>query len=89
MKDKITKEYLRRTTKLLETKLSGRNLLKARNTLGLFLKLTSGEVQQMDQSRRKLMTLHKALYVRDNIDYMHQEKKEAKDSAVLKIAWIH
>ena len=32
MKDKIQKEYLRRTRKLLETKLSGRNFIKGINT---------------------------------------------------------
>ena len=32
MKDKIQKEYLRRTRKLLETKLSSRNLIKGINT---------------------------------------------------------
>ena len=32
MKDKIQKEYLRRTRKLLETKLSRRNLVKGLNT---------------------------------------------------------
>ena len=32
MKDKIQKEYLRRTRKLLETKLSCRNLIKGINT---------------------------------------------------------
>ena len=32
MKDKIWKEYLRRTRKLLETKLSSRNLIKGINT---------------------------------------------------------
>ena len=32
MKDKIQKEYLRRTRKLLETKLSRRNLIKGINT---------------------------------------------------------
>ena len=31
MKDKIQKEYLRRTRKLLETKLSSRNLIKGIN----------------------------------------------------------
>ena len=31
MKDKIKKEYLRRTRKLLETKLSSRNLIKGTN----------------------------------------------------------
>ena len=32
MNDKIRKEYLRRTRKLLETKLSSRNLIKGINT---------------------------------------------------------
>ena len=32
MKDKIQKEYLRRTRKLINTKLSGRNLIKGINT---------------------------------------------------------
>ena len=48
MKDKTRKEYLRRTRKLLETKLSSRNLIKGINTKavtlvrysGLFLKWT-------------------------------------------------
>ena len=35
MKDKIRKEYPRRTRKLLETKLSCRNLIKGINTLAL------------------------------------------------------
>ena len=35
MKDKIQKEYLRRTRKLLETKLSSRNLIKGINTWAL------------------------------------------------------
>ena len=37
IKDKIQKEYLRRTRKLLETKLSSRNLIKGINTWALLL----------------------------------------------------
>ena len=56
MKDKIQKEYLRRTRKLLETKLSSRNLIKGINTWavplvrysGPFLKWTRDELKQMD-----------------------------------------
>ena len=56
MKDKIQKEYLRRTRKLLETKLSCRNLIKGINTWavllvkysGLFFKWTRNEFKQMD-----------------------------------------
>ena len=52
MKDKIQKEYLRRTRKLLETKNSSRNLIKGINTWavpivrysGPFLKWTRDEL---------------------------------------------
>ena len=64
MKNKIQKEYLRRTRKLLKTKLYNRNLIKGINTwavpliryLGPFLKWTRDELRQMDQRTRKLMT---------------------------------
>ena len=42
MKDKIRKEYLRRTRKLLETKLSSRNLIKGINSLVVPLVRYSG-----------------------------------------------
>ena len=54
---KIQKEYLRRTRKLLKTKLNRRNLIKRINTWavslvrysGPFLKWTRDELKQMDQ----------------------------------------
>ena len=57
MKDKMQKEYLRRTRKQLETKLSSRNLIKGINTwavrlikyLGSFLKWTRDKLRQMNQ----------------------------------------
>ena len=66
MKGKIQKEYLRRTRKLLETKLNSRNLIRRINTWavplirysGPFLKWTRDELKQMDQRTRKLMTMH-------------------------------
>ena len=42
MKDTIRKEYLRRTRKLLETKLSSRNLIKGINIWAVFLVRYSG-----------------------------------------------
>ena len=42
MKEKIQKEYLRKTRKLLETKLSGRNLIKEINTWAIPLIIYSG-----------------------------------------------
>ena len=84
MKDTIRKEYLRRTRKLLETKLSNRNLIKGINTWavplvrysGPVLKQTRDELKQMDQRTRKLMTMHKALHPRDDIDRLYVSRKE-------------
>ena len=84
MKDMIRKEYLRRTRKLLKTKLSSRNLIKGINTWavplvgysGPFLKWTRDELKQMDQRTRKLMTMHKALYPRDDVDRLYVPRKE-------------
>ena len=84
MKAKIQKEYLRRTRKLLETKLSRRNLIKGINTWavplvrysGPFLKWTRDELKQMDQRTRKLMTMHKALHPRDDVDRLYVSRKE-------------
>ena len=84
MKDMTRKEYLRRTRKLLETKLSSRNLIKGINTWavplvrysGPFLKWTGEELKQMDQRTRKLMTMHKALHPRDDVDRLYVSRKE-------------
>ena len=84
MKDKIRKEYLRRTRKLLEKKFSCRNLIKGINTWavplvrysGPFLKWTRDELKQMDQRTRKLMTMHKALHPRDDVDRLYVTRKE-------------
>ena len=86
MKDKIQKEYLRRTIKLLETELSSRNLIKGMNIwavfrvsyLGPFLKWTRDELKQMDQRTRKLLTMHKALHPRDVVDRPYISRKEGR-----------
>ena len=84
MKNKIQKEYLRRTRKLLETKISSRNLIKGIYTWtvslvrypGPFLKWTRDELRQMDQRTRKLMTMHKALHPRDDVNRLYVPRKE-------------
>ena len=87
MKDRIRKEYLRRTRKILETKISCRNLIKGINTLavpqvrysGTFLKWTRDELKQMDQRTRKLMTMHKPLHPRDDVDRLYVSRKEEEE----------
>ena len=84
MKDTIRKEYLRRTRKLLETKLPSRNLIKGINTWavpfvrysGPFLRWTREELKPIDQRIRKLKTMHKALHPRDDVDRLYVSRKE-------------
>ena len=84
---KIQKEYHRRTRKLLETKLSSRNLIRGINTwavplvrfTGPFLKWTTDELKQMNQRTRKLMTTHKALHPRDDTDRLYVSRKEGEE----------
>ena len=84
MKNKIQKEYLWRTRKLLGTKLNSRKLIKGINTwavpllryFGPFLKWTTDELEQMDQRTRKLLAMHKALHSRDDVDRLYVSRKE-------------
>ena len=86
MKDTIRKKYLRRTRKLLKTKLSSRNLIKGINTWavplvrysGPYLKWTREELKHLDQRTRKLMTMHKALHPRDHFDRLYISRKEGE-----------
>ena len=83
MKEKIKKENLRRTRKLLETKLYSSNLIKGINTLavallwysGPFLKWTRERLQEMDLRTRKHMTMHKVLHSRDDVDRVYVSRK--------------
>ena len=95
MKDESQKYYLRRTRKLPETKLSSRNLIKGINSWvvplvrysGPFLIWTRDELKQMDQRTRKLMTMHKALQPREDVDIICFKKRGRNRS--LKTAWMH
>ena len=69
--------------KLLETKLHTRNLIKGINTWDVplikysepFYKWTR-ELQQRDQRTRKLMTMHKALHLRGDVNRLYVQRKE-------------
>ena len=84
MKDRIPKEYLRGTRKLLEAKLCSGNFIKGRNTSSVplvrysrvFIKWTTGELKQLDQRTIKIMTMHKALHPRDDVDRLYVSRKE-------------
>ena len=84
MKEKIQKEYLSRTRKILETKLSSRNPIKGKNTWAVSLgrysgpifKWTRKELKKMDTRTRKLVTMNKALHFRDDVDRLYVSRKE-------------
>ena len=84
MKEKIKKECLRKTRKLLEIKLYSKNLIKRINTWavplvrhsGLFLKRTWEELKQIDLKTRKPMNMYKALHNRDDVDRLYVLRKE-------------
>ena len=84
MKEKIENEYKRRVRKILETKLSGENVIKAINTWAIvflksaaFLDWTKEEKQQLDRRRtRKLLTMHKGLHPKSNVGRLYIPRKE-------------
>ena len=84
IKDKMRKEYLGRTRKLLEIKLSSRNLIKGINTWavplfrysGPFLERTRDELKQINQRTKKIITMHKALHPRDDVDRLYVSRTE-------------
>ena len=94
MKNKIQKEYLRRTRKLIETKHSSRNLIKGINTWAVplvrysvpFLKWTRDELKQMDQRTRKLITMYKALHPRDDVDRLYVSRQKEEDDVLASTA---
>ena len=45
---------------------------------GSFLKWTRGEIKQMDQRKRKLLTIHKILHPRDDVDNLYVSRKECR-----------
>ena len=62
--------------------------------LGSFLKWTWEELKQMDQRTRKLITMHKALYPRHDVDRLYVSRKEGgrigsiEDSVDAAIQWL-
>ena len=78
------KEYKRRIRKILETKLSGENVIKGINTLAIsllrysaaFLDWTKEELKQLDRRTRKLLKMHKGLHPKSNVNRLYISRKE-------------
>ena len=84
MKERVGNEYKRRVRKLLETKLNGQNIINAINTWAIsllrysaaFLGWTKEEVQHLDRKTRKLLTMHRGLHPKSNVDRLYIPRKE-------------
>ena len=84
MKEMVKAEYLRRVRKVLETKLNGDNMIKGINIWAVsllrysagFIDWNCGELTQLDQRTRKLMTMHNALNPKSNVDCVYIPRKE-------------
>ena len=53
----------------------------SRKLLVTILKWTREELQQIDQTARKLMTMHKALNPRDDVDRLYVSRKGGRELA--------
>ena len=94
MKEKIQKEYPRRTRKLLETKLSCWNLIKGINTsLDIPDPFWSSPEMNLNIWTKEQENLWPYIrhYIPDTTltDYMYQEKREEGDLPALKTALTH
>ena len=85
MKDKIRKEYFRRTRKTTRDKTLQQKSYQINTWAvplvrysGPFFKWTRDELKQMDQRTRKLMTMHKALHPRDDVERLYASRKEGE-----------
>ena len=95
-KEKLKKEYLRGTRKLQETKLSGKNFINGINTYtvplirysGPFLKWTREELHEMEQRIRKLISMHKALHLKDDVERLSR-KEDGRKFTSIQIASMH
>ena len=75
---------LRRVRKILETKLNGKNVIKAINTWAVallrysatFLQWTRLEKEELDRRTQKLLTMHKGLHPRSNVDRVYIPRSE-------------
>ena len=84
MKDIITKEYLRRVRKILQSQLLGKNKITAINTLaapvvrysGGIVKWSQLELADMDRKTRKALTMHRGFAMRSDVSRLYVKRNE-------------
>ena len=79
MKLNVSKEYIRRITKVLKLKFNGGNLVRGVNTwevsllryLAAFVSWRKSELQATDRKTRKLFTIYGALHPKSDVDRLY------------------
>ena len=83
MKEKFSKEYLRRLRLILRSKLNGRNKIMAVNTWAVsvmrygagILKWNTDELKSLDRRTRKFITMHGALHLKSDVDRVYLRRE--------------
>ena len=80
----VSKEYIRRLTKVLKSKLNGGNFVRGVNTWAVsllrysaaFVSWRKSELQGIDRKTSKLFTIYGALHPQSDVDRLYIPKKE-------------
>jgi predicted RNA-binding protein with RPS1 domain len=83
MKEKIRKEYYRRTKLVLKSELSAKNKIDSINSIAVpvvqysfgIIDWKASEIASLDRKTRKLLTMHKALHPRSDVDRLYVQRK--------------
>ena len=84
MKTEFVREYKRRLRLILRSKLNGKNKIKAINSWAVaIIRYGAGvsewrfdELKELDRKTRKLLTMHKGLHPKSDIDRLYVSRKE-------------
>ena len=84
MKLQFAKEYKRRVRLILKSKLNGKNKIKVINTRAVavlrygtgILKRNVEEIEALDRKARKLLTMHKGLHPKSDVDRRYLSRKD-------------
>jgi len=84
MKEQVRKEYKKRVRAILKSQLNGRNKIDAINSLAIpvvrysggLLKWNQLELQEMDRKTRKLLTIHRGLAKRSDVDRIYARRMD-------------
>ena len=84
MKAKVKKEYAARMRKILKSKLNGGSTVTAINTWAIapvrytvgIVNWTRDELLSMDRYTRKMLTMHRALHPKADVDLLYLPRRE-------------